>query len=132
MHPIRADREREMIRNPWSGDACESADVVIRHVLDDDGCIESCKVTTRMANGCGCLAPAAGVCSRCGLHVCSLHFCHCANCGAPLCQAHSCATTDPALRTCLRCSRASRRRLVASAVLRAILSPFVRFGEASR
>lgn len=125
MQPIRADHERELIRNPWTGQIRESAETVTHHALDDDGCIDSRKVTTRMANGCGCLAPAAGVCAQCGLCVCTRCFCHCSRCGKALCQAHSVAVD--ASRACLRCSRSSRRRRAALAFMRAIASPFVRF-----
>ena len=132
MQPIRGERDDEFCHDPWNKTAQQSVQKDTTHVLNDAGAIESHRVGRRFACVCGCLKPPGGFCAVCAESVCV--DCHgfCGRCHMPLCPRHSVFEQDGGgtiPRWCKACfATRSRGRLVRK-LARAILSPFVRFGD---
>lgn len=132
MKPIRGEREREVIHDPWHGGEKSIGQNDTTHVLSDDGAIESLRTGRRMACACGCLKPPGGYCGRCVQPVCVDCFGFCLGCHMPMCPRHSVfvdSESGATLRFCKHCHEKASRRKLARDVVRTILSPFIRFGD---
>ncbi len=132
MQPIRGEREDEFCHDPWNKTARQTAQNDTTHVLNDAGAIESQRVARRFACVCGCLKPPGGFCAVCAESVCVDCYGPCCRCHVPLCPGDSVFEHDDAagiLRWCKSCYATRTRSRLARNVVRAILSPFVRFGD---
>jgi len=139
MKPIRGERTRNLARDPWDQRDREQDRADTLHVLGDDGGVESYRTANRRACDCGCLAPIAGFCSRCGASACSglsgaaPCFGRCLNCSAPLCPRCSFFFAAPdRARLCRGCAGAAARRRRWRSLGAALLSPFVEFESDAR
>lgn len=132
MQPIRGEREDEFCHDPWSKTPQQMGQNDTTHVLNDAGAIESHRVGRRFACVCGCLKPPGGFCAVCAEPVCVACYGSCGRCHMPLCprdsifEQHDAAAPE---RWCKSCYAARLRSRQMRNFVRAIFSPFVRFGD---
>ena len=130
MQPIRGEREDEFCHDPWNKTPRQTGQADTTHVLNDAGAIECHRVGRRFACVCGCLKPVGGFCADCGESVCVDCYGFCHGCHMPLCPRHSVfEQADTALRWCKSCNTMRHRGRLVRNFARAVLSPFVRFGD---
>jgi len=131
MKPIRGQRNRNIVHDPWARDSNQMDQADIAHILSDSGAIESYQTQRQFSCGCGCLLPAKGFCAVCSETVCIDCFGHC-RCGKPLCPRHSLFVTGPtgqSIRLCQACHESIKRKHFARTFWRTLLSPFFRFKD---
>lgn len=132
MRPIRHIRQREVVRDTYSNSDHAIGDKSTAHALSDQGAIESTETSQRTSCVCGCLKQPGGFCAQCsGPPVCVDCLGFCLRCHRPLCPRHSVFSIDSAgntVRLCRRCADDHRRKRIARAFVRTLLSPFVDFG----
>lgn len=132
MQPIRGEREDEFCHDPWNKAPQQTGQNDTTHVLNDAGAIESHRVGRRFACVCGCLKPPGGFCAICTESVCVDCYGPCHRCHMPLCPRDSVfeqRDTAAPLRWCKSCYAARSRGRLVRGIARAVLSPFVRFGD---
>ncbi len=132
MQPIRGEREREVIHDPWDQDEQQVGQNDTTHILNDEGAIESLRTGRRVACVCGCLKPAGGFCAACTKPVCVDCYGFCSSCFMPLCPRHSVFSRiedGSTARLCRACGGTSARKRLLRGVVRGVLSPFIRFDD---
>lgn len=131
MKPIRGIREELYVHNPWDGHEHLMERTDVTHSLTEEGAVATHKVRRALACQCGCVRPAAGFCGECHRTVCEMHLVRCL-CGKPLGPCHALFLMQPGggvLVLCPQCGGAHRRDQVVRGITRALLSPFVVFGD---
>ena len=135
MQPIRGERKEEVVHDGWTHDGKRLGQSDAVHVVTDDGAVESRLTGRTTACVCGCLEKPGGFCSECIQPVCVNCYGFCAGvCHRPLCPRHSVFDTDErgaVVRLCRSCHGQVSRRKVARGVVRALLSPFLRFKDSN-
>lgn len=134
MEPIRSVRHREVIQDPWGGTSRVVEQRDEAHALTDEGALQSCHDTQRVAAVCGCVRAIGGICASCGGSVCIACFAFCGRCHKPVCPRHSVRTSLPSGSVdvaCTECASSRSRRQLAGRFWRVLLSPFVDFARSS-
>ena len=129
MKPIRNERNRRLVHDPWQFDQTDTEHSDVDHFVDDDGGLESECVERQFACGCGCLRQAGGFCAICLQTVCVSCFGFCRHCHKPLCPRHSMFATESSgqeFRLCQLCYESMGRKRLLLQVSRLLLSPFIK------
>ena len=138
MKPIRGERKRSVIHDPWDGKERAVAQEDTAHVVTDDGALQSVLTARSVAFSCGCVnTPAAGFCAVCCAKgrpgtVCADHYGLCRDCSKPVCPRHSVFPEGPErkeLRYCKTCYPELKRQRRLKQITRLLLAPFVEFQE---
>ncbi len=139
MRPLRHEQHHEVVHDGWTGQPHVVGQQTTDHVLTDEGEVRSLHVTHTTACACGCAnRPVGGFCAvdGCGVPVCERCFsssvCRCGACLKPVCPAHAVRRAGPTGNTvtlCAECDSTLTRQRVVRQVLRALLSPFLRWED---
>jgi len=133
MKPIRNEVKTQIAHEPWQQDRQHPTDQEdVAHVLTDEGAIASQCQVHRQACVCGCLRAPGGFCAACRGLVCVECFGLCDYCRMPLCGRHSVfpqRQEDGFTRLCHTCARSLRSRRRTLRLVKALLSPLIRFEE---
>lgn len=132
MDEIRSEHTKETLRNPWQPLSTDIGESSVKHICADTGGIESYVASQKTVWHCGCVAPPGGICSGCNNVICIRCFAHCAglDCSRPIgpcCSAVAQDEHNPETPLCDECYDRAKRRQVARAIAKLILSPFIRF-----
>lgn len=133
MKPLRSEVKTQIAHEPWQQDRQHATDQdQVSHALTDDGAIASQSQIHRQACICGCLKAPGGFCAVCRGLVCVVCFGLCDHCRMPLCGRHSVfaqCQEDGFVRLCQSCARSQRARRRSVRIVKAILSPLIRFED---
>ena len=127
MQPIRHQKDKHVIRDPFNDRDIDQQEVETEHVVSDDGGLDSAGLQRHFACGCGCVGAPGGICAECGCLSCSNCFSRC-GCGKPLCPRHRHVVDVPnagRIIFCKPCYDAWVRSRRWRAVLRLLVSPFM-------
>lgn len=128
MKPIRRKKTIEITDNPVTGQDRILGMKEEANILSDEKSIDTSELHRIVFLDCGCTAPAAGRCYKCGAISCQIHHGICQKCLMPICLQCSTFLNNPnqaPQRYCSRCYGIITGKQKLKKLGRFLLSPFV-------